>query len=59
VLIRVPCSPPPINMNNPPKNAENIITLDRSFWAALICGSYQGAVYYIDNLGLNETNRLA
>jgi hypothetical protein len=36
------------------KNAENIIRLGRSFWAALIRGSYQGAVYYIDNLGINE-----
>jgi len=32
------------------ENAENIIRLGRSFWAALIRGSYQGAVYYIDNL---------
>ncbi|MCL2805437.1 MAG: ATP-grasp domain-containing protein [Treponema sp.] len=36
------------------ENAENIIRLGRSFWAALIRGSYQGAVYYIDNLGSNE-----
>ena len=33
-----------------PENAENIIRLDRSFWTALIRGSYQGAVYYIDKL---------
>jgi len=33
-----------------PKNAENKSILGRSFWAALIRGSYQGAVYYIDNL---------
>ena len=32
------------------ENAENKIRLGRSFWAALIRGSYQGAVYYIDNL---------
>jgi len=34
------------------ENAENIIRLGRSFWSALIRGSYQGAVYYIDNLGV-------
>ncbi|MDR0501881.1 MAG: ATP-grasp domain-containing protein [Treponema sp.] len=34
------------------KNAENNNILGRSFWAALIRGSYQGAVYYIDNLGV-------
>ena len=33
------------------ENAENIVRLGRSFWTALIRGSYQGAVYYIDNLG--------
>jgi biotin carboxylase len=33
------------------KNAENKIVLGRSFWTALIRGSYQGAVYHIDNLG--------
>jgi biotin carboxylase len=33
------------------ENAENKVMLGRSFWAALIRGSYQGAVYYIDNLG--------
>ena len=32
------------------ENAENITRLDRSFWIALIRGSYQGAVYYIDKL---------
>jgi len=32
------------------ENAENKIRLGRSFWAALIRGSYQGAVYYIENL---------
>jgi biotin carboxylase len=31
------------------KNAENKNRLGRSFWQALIRGSYQGAVYYIDN----------
>jgi len=30
--------------------AENKISLGRSFWAALVRGSYQGAVYYIDTL---------
>jgi len=33
------------------ENAENIIRLGRSFWTALIRGSYQGAVCYIDSLG--------
>jgi biotin carboxylase len=33
------------------ENAENIVRLGRSFWTALIRGSYQGAVYYIDSLG--------
>jgi biotin carboxylase len=33
------------------ENAENKVMLGRSFWTALIRGSYQGAVYYIDNLG--------
>ncbi|MDR2543370.1 MAG: ATP-grasp domain-containing protein [Treponema sp.] len=33
------------------ENAENIIKLGRSFWAALIRGSYQGAVYYMENMG--------
>jgi biotin carboxylase len=33
------------------ENTENKVMLGRSFWAALIRGSYQGAVYYIDNLG--------
>jgi biotin carboxylase len=32
------------------KNADNKLTLGRSFWSAFIRGSYQGAVYYIDNL---------
>ncbi|MDR0323755.1 MAG: ATP-grasp domain-containing protein [Treponema sp.] len=35
------------------KNAENKI-LGKSFWAALIRGGYQGAVYYIENLEINE-----
>jgi len=34
------------------KNAENEIVLGRSFWTAFIRGSYQGAVYYIDSLGV-------
>ncbi|GBU29061.1 hypothetical protein R84B8_02624 [Treponema sp. R8-4-B8] len=33
------------------ENAENIVRLGRAFWSAFIRGSYQGAVYYIDNLG--------
>lgn len=32
------------------ENAENKIILGKSFWATLIRGSYQGAVWYIDNL---------
>jgi biotin carboxylase len=31
------------------KNAENKNILGRSFWSAFIRGSYQGAVYYINN----------
>jgi hypothetical protein len=34
------------------ENAENKIRLGRSFWAAFVRGSYQGAVYYIDSLGV-------
>jgi biotin carboxylase len=34
------------------ENAENIVRLGRSFWSAFIRGSYQGAVCYIDNLGV-------
>jgi hypothetical protein len=37
------------------KNAEN--NVGRSFWAAFIRGAYQGAVYYIENLGLNEKDQ--
>ena len=37
-----------------PENADNGIQLGRSFWAALIRGSYQGAVYYIDNLNIKK-----
>jgi hypothetical protein len=37
------------------KNAEN--SIGRSFWAALIRGAYQGAVYYIENLGSNEKDQ--
>jgi len=40
------------------KNAENRIILGRSFWAALIRGSYQGAVYYIDTLGEKWIRRI-
>jgi hypothetical protein len=39
---------------NASKNAENVVILGRSFWTAFIRGAYQGAVYYIENLGLNE-----
>jgi len=38
-------------LSDPPENAENVVRLGRSFWAALIRGGYQGAVYYIDSLG--------
>jgi len=38
-------------LSDPCENAENSIRLGKSFWKALIRGSYQGAVYYIDNLG--------
>jgi biotin carboxylase len=37
----------PLPLND--KYAENNIVLGRSFWAAFIRGSYQGAVYYIEN----------
>jgi biotin carboxylase len=37
------------------KNAEN--SIGRSFWTALIRGAYQGAVYYIENLGLYEKDQ--
>jgi hypothetical protein len=40
-----------------PENAENVVRLGRSFWAALIRGSYQGAVWYIDNLGARWTKQ--
>jgi len=43
--------PPCETIRNSPENAENVIRLGRSFWVALIRGSYQGAVYYIDSLG--------
>jgi len=36
------------------ENAENKVILGRSFWTAFIRGGYQGAVYYIENLGINE-----
>jgi biotin carboxylase len=39
---------------NASKNAENVVILGRSFWIAFIRGAYQGAVYYIENLGINE-----
>jgi hypothetical protein len=40
------------SLPNAPKNADNIVILGRSFWAALIRGAYQGAVYHIGNLGV-------
>jgi hypothetical protein len=40
------------------KNADNMIQAGKPFWEALIRGSYQGAVYYIDNLPL-KWNRKA
>jgi biotin carboxylase len=45
----------PLAGKNTEKNADNMI-LGHSFWAALIRGGYQGAVYYIENLGINEKN---
>jgi len=36
------------------ENADNKIILGRSFWAALIRGSYQGAVYFIEELGVKN-----
>ncbi|MDR2942520.1 MAG: ATP-grasp domain-containing protein [Treponema sp.] len=39
------------SLPNAPKNADNIVILGRSFWSAFIRGAYQGAVYYIENLG--------
>jgi hypothetical protein len=33
------------------KSTDNKGTLGRSFWAALVRGGYQGAVYYIDRWG--------
>jgi hypothetical protein len=46
------------SLPNAQKNAENVVILGRSFWAAFIRGAYQGAVYYIDNLGINEKQQL-
>jgi len=39
------------SLQNAPKNTDNIVILGRSFWTAFIRGAYQGAVYYIENLG--------
>jgi len=39
------------------KNAENNVILGKSFWAALVRGGYQGAVYYIDNLGAGSDSK--
>jgi Biotin carboxylase len=39
------------SLPNAPKDADSIVILGRSFWTAFIRGAYQGAVYYIENLG--------
>ncbi|MDR0302861.1 MAG: ATP-grasp domain-containing protein [Treponema sp.] len=39
------------SLPNAQENADNIVILGRSFWAAFIRGAYQGAVYHIENLG--------
>jgi biotin carboxylase len=39
------------SLQNAPKNTDNMVILGRSFWAAFVRGAYQGAVYYIENLG--------
>jgi len=45
--VQILCAPA---LSKPSENAENVVRLGRSFWAALIRGGYQGAVYYIDSL---------
>jgi biotin carboxylase len=37
------------------ENADNVV--GQSFWAAFIRGAYQGAVYYLENLGKNEKDK--
>jgi biotin carboxylase len=39
------------SLQNAQKNTDNMVILGRSFWTAFIRGAYQGAVYYIENLG--------
>jgi biotin carboxylase len=39
------------SLQNAQKNTDNMVILGRSFWAAFVRGAYQGAVYYIENLG--------
>jgi biotin carboxylase len=39
------------------KKADNVVLLGRSFWAAFIRGGYQGAVYYIENLGKHDKDK--
>ncbi|MCL2764425.1 MAG: ATP-grasp domain-containing protein [Treponema sp.] len=41
----------PLPVMQPFENAENETRLGRSFWAALIRGSYQGAVYLLESMG--------
>jgi biotin carboxylase len=40
------------SLQNAPKSTDNMVILGRSFWAAFVRGGYQGAVYYIENLGV-------
>jgi len=49
LLTGLPLLIPETSLQTGSENAENIVRLGRSFWTALIRGSYQGAVYYIDN----------
>jgi hypothetical protein len=49
--VSVSSVPPCETISNSFENAENKVILGRSFWAALIRGSYQGAVYFIESLG--------
>jgi len=39
------------SLQNAPKSTDNMVILGRSFWVAFVRGGYQGAVYYIENLG--------
>jgi biotin carboxylase len=39
------------SLQNASKSTDNMVILGRSFWAAFVRGGYQGAVYYIENLG--------